>query len=61
VKSIKEDCVFLCRNDGPQAYISGERIDAEGYVLSNEFGTFKLVNRECFSRANFTIEKNWVK
>jgi len=59
VKSIKEDCLFLCRNDGPQAYISGERIDAEGYVLSNEFGTFKLVNRECFSRANFTLAKSW--
>ena len=53
VKSIKEDCVFLCRNVGPQAYLYGERIDAEGYVLSNEFGTFKLINREVFSRANF--------
>jgi len=59
VKSIKEDCLYLCRNDGPSAYISGERIDAEGYVLSNEFGTFKLVNRECFSRANFTLAKSW--
>jgi len=59
VKSIKEDCLYLCRNDGPQAYISGERIDAEGYVFSNEFGTFKLVNRECFSRANFTLAKSW--
>jgi len=59
VKSIKEDCLYLCRNDGPSAYISDERIDAEGYVLSNEFGTFKLVNRECFSRANFTLAKSW--
>ena len=53
VKSIKEDCVFLCRNDGPQAYIRGERIDAEGYVMTNEFGMFKLVNREVFSYHNF--------
>jgi hypothetical protein len=53
VKSIKEDCVFLCRNDGPAAYIGQNRIDAEGYVLSNEFGMFKLVNREVFSHANF--------
>ncbi len=53
VKSIKEDCLFLCRNNGPAAYIQGERIDAEGYVLSNEFGMFKLVNREVFSKANF--------
>ena len=54
VKSIKDDCVFICRNDGPAAYIGQDRIDAEGYVLSNEFGSFKLVNREVFSHANFT-------
>ena len=53
VKTIKDDCLFLCRNDGPSAYINGNRIDAEGYVLSNEFGTYKLVNREVFSYANF--------
>ena len=53
VKSIKDDCLFLCRNYGPAAYIHGNRIDAEGYVLSNEFGMFKLVNRECFSYHNF--------
>ena len=53
VKSIKEDCLFLCRNLGPEAYINGNRIDAEGYVLTNEFGMFKLVNREVFSYANF--------
>ena len=57
VKSIKEDCLFICRNVGPQAYLYGERIDAEGYVLSNEFGTFKLVNREVFSRANFNNQR----
>jgi hypothetical protein len=53
VKSIKDDCLFLCRNDGPAAYLYGNRIDSEGYVLSNEFGMFKLVNREVFSNANF--------
>jgi hypothetical protein len=53
VKSIKDDCLFLCRNDGPAAYINGNRIDGEGYVLSNEFGMFKLVNREVFAYANF--------
>jgi len=53
VKSIKEDCLYLCRNNGPAAYLNGDRIDAEGYVLSNEFGMFKLVNREVFSNANF--------
>jgi hypothetical protein len=59
VKSIKDDCLFLCRNDGPAAYIGYNRIDAEGYVMTNEFGMFKLVNRECFSHANFNLAKSW--
>lgn len=53
VKSIKEDCLFLCRNHGPAAYLHQDRIDAEGYVMSNKFGMYKLVNREVFSYANF--------
>lgn len=53
VKSIKEDCLFICRNNGPAAYLNGERVVGEGYVMTNEFGMFKLVNRECFSYANF--------
>jgi len=53
VKSIKDDCVYLCRNYGPAAYVNGNRIDAEGYVMTNEFGMFKLVNREVFSYHNF--------
>lgn len=61
VKSIKEDCLFLCRNDGPTAYIGHEQIDAEGYVLTNDFGMYKLVNREVFSYANFNQSKAWSK
>ena len=57
VKSIKDDCLYLCRNNGPAAFIGLDRIDAEGYVLSNEYGTHKLVNREFFSYANFTMGK----
>jgi hypothetical protein len=53
VKSIKADCLYLCRNDGPAAYIGQQRIDAEGYVMTNEFGMYKLVNREVFSYHNF--------
>ena len=59
VKSIKDDCLFLLRNDGPAAYINGNRIDAEGYVMTNEFGMFKLVNREVFSYYNFNLAKTW--
>jgi hypothetical protein len=61
VKSIKDDCLHICRNDGPAAYINGNRIDAEGYVMTNEFGMYKLVNREVFSHANFTMQKAWSK
>ena len=59
VKSIKEDALYLCRNNGPEAYIADDQIDAEGYVMTNDFGMFKLVNREVFSHANFTMQKNW--
>ena len=57
VKSIKEDALFLCRNNGPRAFIGQDEISAEGYVYSNEFGTVKLVNRERFSYANFNNAK----
>ncbi len=61
VKSIKDDCLFLCRNDGPAAYINGNRIDSEGYVMVNKYGMYKLVNREVFSHANFNLQKIWCK
>ena len=57
VKTIKDDALYLCRNNGPRAYIGYDQIDAEGYVYSNEFGTMKLVNRERFSYANFNNVK----
>lgn len=57
VKSIKEDAIYLCRNNGPKAYIGQTPIGGEGYVYSNEFGTYKLVNREQFSYANFNNTK----
>ena len=57
VKSIKEDALFLCRNNGPRAFIGQDEISAVGYVFSSEFGTVKLVNREQFSYANFNNAK----
>ncbi len=53
VKSIKDDMLFLMRNNGPKAYIGRQQCQGEGYVKTNEFGMFKLVNREVFSHANF--------
>jgi len=61
VKSIKLDCLYLCRNDGPATYLNGESVDAEGYVMSNQYGTYKLVNRSLFSHANFNNVKMWNK
>jgi len=57
VKSIKDDALFLCRNNGPRSFIGQDEISAEGYVFSNELGTIKLVNRERFSYANFNNPK----
>jgi len=58
IKSIKEDMLYLCRNNGPEAYIGNEQCGGEGYVRMNEFGMFKLVNREQFSHANFNNAKH---
>ena len=56
VKQIKEELLSLCRHQfGPKAYINNEQIDAEGYVIHSKLGTYKLINREVFSHANFTI------
>ena len=57
VKSIKDDALYLCRNNGPRSYIGEDEISAEGYVFSNELGTIKLVNRERFSYSNFNNAK----
>ena len=53
VKSIKEDMLYLCRNNGPKAFIGNRQCGGEGYVGVNGYGMFKLVNREQFSHANF--------
>ena len=57
VKSIKDDMLFLMRNNGPKAYIGNRQCSGEGYVKINQFGMFKYVNREQFSHANFNNGK----
>ena len=58
VKVIKEDRLSLCATSGgPAAYLGRRFIGAEGYVLSNEYGSYKLVKRETFSRYNFNNSK----
>ena len=58
IKSIKEDMLYLCRNNGPKAYIGNKQCGGEGYVRVNDYGMFKLVNREQFSHANFNNMKH---
>ena len=50
---------YISCNDLMDCYIGEEMCDHEGYVLANEFGTYKVVNREVFSFFNFTMEKAW--
>ena len=59
VKSIKEDMLFTCNNNGPDSYIGLDECDGEGYVRTNDLGMYKLVNRESFSHANFNMAKGW--
>jgi hypothetical protein len=62
VASIKADLfLFIHEMDDIECYLWDVPNFHEGYVIVNQFGTFKVVDREVFSHANFTIEKNWVK
>ena len=54
VRSIKWDMFPLIERDAEiECYINDEECDHEGYVMSNEFGTFKIVDRDIFSKHNF--------
>jgi len=60
VSSIKEDMfLFIHEKDDIECYLWDIQGFHEGYVISNKFGTHKVVDREVFSHANFTIAKNW--
>jgi len=51
------DCMIV--TDSPVAYIQDEEIVGEGFVLKNTKMITKLVNRKCFSAANFNAVKSW--
>ena len=60
VESIKLELFeYIERYDDIDCYIGESMCDHEGYVISNEFGTYKVVNREVFSFFTFTMEKTW--
>ena len=56
VQTIKMDMfAYIDCESIAECYIGEEMCDQEGYVLHNEFGTYKIVNREGFSHANFNL------
>jgi hypothetical protein len=62
VASIKQDMLFFIdSNDEIECYINSNPSKHEGYVLTNEYGTYKIVDREVFSRQNFQLPKTWSK
>ena len=60
VASIKQDMFCFIDSDiDISCEIDGKIGDHEGYVLTNQYGTYKIVDREVFSQQNFTLEKSW--
>jgi len=60
VASIKQDMFCFIDSDVDiSCEIDGKIGDHEGYVLTNQYGTYKIVDREVFSQQNFTLQKNW--
>jgi len=56
VKSIKEEYMALMRdNFNVECFLGNDYISGEGYVMTGEHGTYKLVDRETFSHYNFNI------
>ena len=45
-------------NDAPMSFIFDDiEVEGEGFVMKNEYGTFKLVDRPMFAYANFNSGK----
>ena len=60
MQSIKHDMFAYIETDNEiECYIECVETDHEGYVMENEYGTYKIINRDVFSHANFTIAKSW--
>ena len=59
VESIKMDMFcYLHPDDDIECTIDGHFVDHEGYVMWNEFGLFKIVDRRTFSYHNFHVSRN---
>ena len=59
VESIKMDMFcYIHPDDDIECTIDGHFVDHEGYVMWNEFGLFKIVDRRTFSYHNFHASRN---
>ena len=61
VTEMKEDLIdsFIIA-DCPAAFIDGWKVKQEGFVIHGQNGMqTKLVDREIFAKANFTMPKRW--
>ena len=60
ISTIKDDLFcFIQEEDEIRCMIGNAPTLHEGYVITNQYGMFKVVDREEFSRANFIMEKTW--
>ncbi len=48
-------------NENVDCFLDDDRSNHEGYVVTNQYGTFKLIDREKFSYSNFNLKKKWNK
>jgi hypothetical protein len=57
---LKEDLMdSMIVTDSPSAFINGQQIVGEGFVLKNDKMIMKLVNRPVFAFNNFNLQKSW--
>jgi len=60
VATIKDDLFwFINETDDITCMIGDTYSLHEGYVITNKYGMFKVVDRKEFSRANFLMAKTW--
>jgi hypothetical protein len=60
VATIKDDLFWFTNETDDITCMIGDTYSLhEGYVISNQYGIFKVVDRKEFSRANFIMEKTW--
>ena len=65
VQSIKHDFINMFVHDADfDTFIydgdTVQEVDGEGYVMWNSIGTYKLIDREVFSQANFNTKAYWM-